>query len=145
VRKPNIKLEYPEEYAAWQNMIQRCTNPKRKNYHNYGGRGIKVWIGWINSFQNFLNYIGLKPGPEYTLERLNNDGNYEPGNIKWATQLEQAHNKRARKNNILNKEDVDEIRRAYSKGAYTQIELARMFNVSQMHISNIINNLYWKE
>jgi hypothetical protein len=94
MKKPNIKLEFPEEYAAWQNMKQRCSNSNRHNYRNYGGRNIEVWIGWKNSFKVFLNYIGPKPSPELTLERINNNGNYEPGNVKWATASQQNYNRR---------------------------------------------------
>jgi hypothetical protein len=80
------------EYKAWDNMRSRCCNTKRHNYKNYGGRGIKVCDRWLNSFENFLADIGRKPGPEYSVDRINNDGNYEPGNCRWATPSEQRCN-----------------------------------------------------
>ena len=82
------------EYLAWRAMKQRCFNNKNPGYPDYGGRGITVWIGWQKSFELFINFLGPKPSPEYTLERINNDGNYEPGNVKWATKSENNCNRR---------------------------------------------------
>jgi hypothetical protein len=76
-------------------MKQRCLNPNNKDYHNYGGRGITVCDRWLK-FANFFNDMGGKP-EELTLERMNNDGNYEPSNCKWATRKEQANNTRKQK------------------------------------------------
>jgi len=80
------------EYSTWLNMIQRCTNPKLRDYHNYGGRGIQVCARWMD-FRNFLADMGPKP-TGLTLERMNNDKGYEPGNCKWGTAIEQRHNQR---------------------------------------------------
>lgn len=82
------------EYVAWQQMKHRCLNPKNRAWHRYGGRGIKVCDEWINSFENFLADMGFKPTPTHSLDRFpNNDGNYEPGNCRWATKKEQANNR----------------------------------------------------
>jgi hypothetical protein len=80
-------------YAAWVNMKSRCNNPKAKQYSDYGGRGITVCERWGNSFENFLADMGEKP-PRMTIDRENNDGNYEPGNCRWATRSTQGLNKR---------------------------------------------------
>lgn len=79
-------------------MIQRCTNPKRKDWINYGGRGISVCERWLASHEAFLANIGRAPSRLHTLDRWpDNDGNYEPGNVRWATRAEQRLNQRAKK------------------------------------------------
>ena len=82
-------------YHAYMNMVQRCYNPLATGYFDYGGRGIEVCERWRESFENFLADVGDVPSPGLTLERENNEGNYEPGNVKWATRKEQALNRRA--------------------------------------------------
>jgi hypothetical protein len=80
-------------YYIWQNIKSRCSNPKAKNYKYYGGRGIKVCKEWQESFETFVIDIGERP-PGYSLDRINNNGNYEPGNIRWVPQEKQALNTR---------------------------------------------------
>lgn len=82
------------EYATWQCMKNRCLNPKAQGYKNYGGRGIKVCERWLNSFQNFISDMGLKPSTKHTIDRKNNNENYTPKNCRWATKFEQCNNTR---------------------------------------------------
>lgn len=81
------------EYRAWVSMRWRCEKPQYAQYKDYGGRGIKVCDRW-QSFQAFLNDVGMRPSLNHSIDRRNNDGNYEPGNVRWATRKEQAQNRR---------------------------------------------------
>lgn len=85
------------EYKTWCHIKDRCYNPDNKQYQDWGGRGIKMCDRWLSSFHSFLEDMGRKPSPELTIDRINNDGDYEPGNCKWGTDLEQAKNKRNNK------------------------------------------------
>jgi hypothetical protein len=82
------------EYWAWASMIQRCHNPNAQAYHNYGARGIKVCEEWRTSFVAFIKHMGNRPSPKHSLDRINNDGDYEPRNCKWSTKSDQAKNRR---------------------------------------------------
>ena len=82
------------EYSIWLNMKQRCLNPKNKAFAHYGGRGISVCESWKNSFSSFLDYVGPRP-PGLTIDRIDNNGNYEPGNVQWATAKTQTENRRS--------------------------------------------------
>lgn len=81
------------EYASWESMIQRCTNPNRKEYKNYGGRGITVCEDWL-SFENFYRDMGERPGKKYSIDRKDNEKGYSKENCKWSSRQEQERNKR---------------------------------------------------
>lgn len=82
-----------KEYKSWIAMKSRIFNPNEENFHLYGKRGIMICQRWVNSFENFLDDMGFRPKGT-SLERINNNGNYEPSNCKWATQKEQCRNLR---------------------------------------------------
>jgi hypothetical protein len=85
------------EYRIWKNMLSRCTNPKLERFRHYGGRGITVCARW-QSFSNFFADMGPRPTQRHSIDRYpNKDGNYEPGNVRWATPSEQGRNQRSNK------------------------------------------------
>lgn len=106
---PRMRRRYPNAvrhsktptYSSWCSMYHRCINPRSKAYAQYGGRGIKVHELWhpdrYDGFENFLKDMGPRPSLRHSIDRIDNDGNYEPGNCRWATATTQASN---RKNNL---------------------------------------------
>lgn len=81
-------------YRLWQGMITRCTNPNEPSFKCYGGRGIRVCDKWLHDFAAFRTDVGERPSAAYSLDRIDNDGNYEPGNVRWATKSQQMRNNR---------------------------------------------------
>ncbi len=82
------------ELQAWYDMNRRCFRSSTVYYADYGGRGIRVCQRWANSFEAFIEDMGHKPSPRHSLDRIDNDGDYEPGNCRWATWIEQERNRR---------------------------------------------------
>lgn len=98
-RNTSHRLTNTRPYRIWANIIQRCTNSIMGNsWTNYGGRGIEVCDRWLHSFENFLEDMGHPPSFKQSIDRIDNEGDYESGNCRWATREEQANNKR---NNVL--------------------------------------------
>lgn len=93
-------------------MKNRCRNPKCKDYPRYGGRGIDMCERWWDDFQAFLDDMGPKPAPEYTVERNDNSRGYEPGNCRWATRSEQNRNK----SNVWTQDELAKLRAARERG-----------------------------
>lgn len=119
------------EYRSWAAMIQRCNNPRNKNFAYYGGRGILVCERWQHSFAQFLADMGPRPSPKHSIDRINNDGGYEPGNCRWATQEQQKGNKRTSRVMDLNGEQLH------------LAEVARRLHLPRELIRDRIDKLGW--
>lgn len=126
-------------YNSWLGMRERCSNPNHNRYRYYGGRGIRVCDRW-QSFAAFLADMGEKPAGT-SIDRVDLDGDYEPGNCHWATATEQARNK---SNAKLEPHEPAQIRWLHSLG-YAQVEIAKFFGVSQSLVSAITTNHLWAE
>jgi hypothetical protein len=87
-------MVFTSEYSAWRDMKARCYRTAHKNYPQYGGRGISVCDRWRSNFLYFYVDMGPRPGKGYSIERRDNDGNYDPSNCKWADKFEQSRNRR---------------------------------------------------
>jgi len=131
----------PPEYIAWQRMKDRCLNKNCPDYHRYGGRGIKVFSGWVNDPVAFINYVGPRPSPKHSIDRIDNNLGYEPGNVRWATMREQSRNQRSTK---LNDWDILFIKHWIGEG-FTQKDVAVVFDISQSQVSRINTGSCWGE
>lgn len=85
-------LSKSSTYSSWASMINRCTNKNIEQFQNYGGKGVSVCKEWLN-FENFLSDMGVKPSKDHQIDRIDNNGNYEPSNCKWSTRIENCNNK----------------------------------------------------
>lgn len=104
------------EFVIWQNMLSRCNNPNTHNYKNYGGRGIKVLY---NSYIAFISDVGRRPNKRYSIDRINNEGNYERGNCQWATIQQQNTNRRPR---VSQKKLVNNSRKLQKQNSINRLE-----------------------
>ena len=125
-------------YYSWAAMVQRCTNPARNNWHDYGGRGIKVCRRWLK-FENFLADMGERPAGT-SIGRKNCDGNYSLANCEWQTDTQQN---RQRRNSRLDPLKAEAIRRRYACGGETQRGLGKEYGVSKTMIRNVVTGRAW--
>ena len=135
------------EFYVWSTMIQRCTNTNHHKFPNYGGRGISICAAWLADFNSFYADMGPRPSSKHSIDRINNDGNYEPSNCRWATASQQVSNRRPlrtfgenNKNSKLRQSDVEMV----LSSPRSNQELARLFNVSSAAIYNLRNGKSWK-
>jgi DNA-binding CsgD family transcriptional regulator len=113
------KMSASPEYNAYSNAKSRCQNPKDDHYKNYGGRGIKFLFA---SFEEFFEELGLKPTPLHSVDRIDNNGNYERGNVRWATKSQQSRNRRALPPRV--KLSAEEVRKAYFVDGLSTTQIA---------------------
>lgn len=123
-------------YEVWKGMRQRCSNPNQPAYPDYGGRGIAVCDRW-QSFDNFLADMGKRP-VGMSIERQNNNGNYEPGNCVWASRTVQNRNSR---HNVVTADIVAQIREI--RHFVSLREIAAKFGISKSQAFNIANDRQW--
>lgn len=125
-------LIHPLEYSLWHSIKARCHNPNCLQFHNYGGRGISVCKRWLKSFEAFLQDVGKKPSAKHELDRRDNDGNYEPGNVRWVLRFENCRN--TRRSVWVHRPRIIEL---YKQGM-SQYQLAEEYGVNQSTICRII-------
>lgn len=140
-RESHGKYRSPE-YKIWTAMKQRCGNRKCSEYRSYGGRGIAVCDRWSDSFSAFIADMGERPGPEYQIDRIDNDGNYEPENCRWATPAQNSQNQRS---NVLTMEKAHNIRALYALKGVSYRDLAINYGVSRGAVQAVLENRAWKE
>jgi len=119
------------EYQTWLAIIARCENPNTRGWQYYGARGIKICREWRHDFAAFLAHVGRKPSPKHSIDRIDVNGNYEPGNVRWATAKEQANNRRARS---IDRFTVDELLREIERRLSTEDLLKEISRRQRKHL-----------
>lgn len=127
------------EYQIWAAMIQRCSNPQKKDYHRYGGRGITVCERW-ESFENFFEDMGQRPGPDHEIDRTDNNARYNPDNCRWVTHTENSRNRSIVR---LNTDMARQIREFRDNGARIS-HVARDMGIPLGTVSNVWYERGWQ-
>lgn len=120
-----------KEYGIWLGMLQRCYNPKRKNYKRYGGRGIFVCRRWKKSFEHFYKDIGERPSDKHSIDRVDNNGPYAPWNCRWSTDEEQSNNR------------CDNHLLYFCGKSYTMKKWSEKLNINYKTLNSRINQYGW--
>ena len=142
-RKYKHGLNRTKDHVSWCHIKQRCYNKNNKAYKYYGGRGIKLYEEWIDNPKSFIDYIKSLENygvDKLSLDRIDNNGNYEPGNLRWATKKEQARNKR---NTTINIEIARNIR--LLSNTMKTIDISELLGIAYSTVLRIINNQIWLE
>ena len=129
------------EYRAWEAMKNRCFRKTYHSYQRYGGRGITVCEGWINDFSAFFAYVGPKPSKQHSLDRIDNNKNYEPGNVRWASKIEQSRNSTRTKIDFIDACAILALIRDGLSGP----DVARMFGVNRNLPGIVARKKAWKD
>lgn len=124
-------MSHSSEHNIWWAMVQRCYNPKDQAFSRYGGRGITICNEWRTDFMAFFNHIGPRPSKNYSIERVNNNKGYKPGNVKWGTRIEQSNNKR------------DNHPITFNGQTKNLTQWARSAGINKKTLFNRINTLNW--
>jgi len=140
VEKERHGMKGTLEYNVWHNMKDRCYRKKNKSYSYYGKRGIMVCDRWRNSFMAFFTDMGPKPFLKAEIDRIDNDGNYEPGNCKWDSHTENNRHTIATK---LTMQKAKIIRNIYKNSRISQKEIGIIFGVNRSVIEKVVNNRTW--
>ena len=125
----------PEGYRCWDAMNQRCYNPNNTNYKRYGARGIKVHPAWRHDFNKFIEDVGPRPSTNHSIERVDNSGDYIPGNVMWATASEQANNRS--NNNLMELCGVTKTKTAWAR-EYGMSQEALNYRLRHMSLSDAL-------
>jgi len=126
-------------YNIWRLIKYRCESPASKDWDNYGGRGIGVCIRWLQ-FENFLEDMGNPPTSKHQIDRVDNNGDYEPENCRWCLPKENSRHSRWAK---LSMEKAKSIRSIYAEGGCSHRDLAKMFGVKKAAITRVLNYQTW--